>query len=112
MRASPDPRQLDRQFFALSDGTRRTILERLSQGPASVSELTQPLGIAMPSVVKHLAVLEEGGLVHSEKAGRVRTYRMAPAAFAAMEQWVALRKKSLDAQFDRLERYLSSHGKD
>lgn len=107
MRASPDSVQLDRQFFALSDTTRRTILERLSSGPASVTQLTEPLGIAMPSVVKHLTVLEGGGLVQSEKTGRVRTYRMAPSAFASIEQWVAMRRKRLDAQFDRLDRYLS-----
>ncbi|AEG93245.1 ArsR/SmtB family transcription factor [Ramlibacter tataouinensis] len=107
MRGTPDPGQLDRQFFALSDTTRRTILEHLSNGPASVTELTEPLGIAMPSVVKHLTVLEDGGLVQSEKAGRVRTYRMTPSAYAAIEQWVAMRRKRLDAKFDRLDRYLS-----
>ena len=108
MPAHPDPARLDRQFFAVSDSTRRAILERLSDGPRSVSELTEPLGIAMPSVVKHLTVLENGGLVESEKTGRVRTYRMAPAAFAAIEHWVALRRKRLDAQFDRLERHLAT----
>jgi len=108
MRASPDAAQLDRQLFALSDVTRRHVLERLSAGPASVTELTGPLGIAMPSVVKHLRVLEEGGLVQSEKTGRIRTYRMAPRAFVVVEQWIAMRKKALNAQFDRLDQYLSS----
>lgn len=107
MRAAPDPAQLDRLFFALSDASRRGMLARLSIGPASVTELGQPLGIAMPSVVKHLAVLESGGLVESEKSGRVRTYRIAPDAFAAMEKWVAAHKLRLDAQFDQLDNYLA-----
>jgi len=112
MRAAVDAATLDRQFFALSDATRRTILDRLSKGPASVTELTEPLGIAMPSVVKHLAVLEQGGLVRSEKSGRVRTYRMDPAALASIEQWIAMRKKRLEAQFDRLDRFLSNGKKE
>lgn len=102
-----DPDVLDRQFFALSDATRRQLLDQLGMGPASVTALVQPLGIAMPSAVKHLAVLEAGGLVASEKAGRVRTYRIVPDAFAAMERWVAQRKTDLNAQFDRLEAYLA-----
>jgi DNA-binding transcriptional ArsR family regulator len=108
MRAAPDSAKLDRQFFALSDATRRRMLERLGKGPASVSELMEPFNIAMPSVVKHLALLEAGGLVQSEKSGRVRTYRIDPAAFVPMEQWVAMRKKTLEAQFDRLDRILAN----
>lgn len=108
MRTTPDSGKLDRQFFALSDATRRRMLERLGAGPASVSELMEPLDIAMPSVVKHLALLEAGGLVQSEKSGRVRTYRIDPAAFVPMEQWVAMRKKTLEAQFDQLDRILSN----
>jgi DNA-binding transcriptional ArsR family regulator len=104
---TPDPERLDRLFFALSDASRRNMLAQLSSGPASVTELGQPLGIAMPSVVKHLSVLESGGLVQSEKNGRVRTYRIAPHAFAAMEQWVAAHKMRLDAQFDRLDEFLA-----
>jgi len=84
------------------------MLERLGKGPASVSELMEPFNIAMPSVVKHLALLEAGGLVQSEKSGRVRTYRIDPAAFVPMEQWVAMRKKTLEAQFDRLDRILAN----
>lgn len=108
MRAAIDPGRLDRQFFALSDATRRALLEHLSKGPASVTELTEPLDIAMPSVVKHLTVLEDGGLVESEKSGRVRTYRIAPAAFSQIEDWVRLRKERLTAQFDRLEKLLAA----
>jgi len=97
---------LDRTFHALADASRRGMIDRLSRGPASVSELAQPLAMALPSVVKHLAVLEAGGLVTSEKAGRVRTYRLAPGGLSAVETWVAARKAGLEKQFDRLEEYL------
>jgi DNA-binding transcriptional ArsR family regulator len=107
MNAAEDPARLDQMFFALADATRRGMLDRLSDGPASVSELAQPLAIALPSVVKHLGVLETGGLVVSQKNGRVRTYRIAPGAIRAMEAWVAARQRRLHAQFDRLEDYLA-----
>ena len=107
MHATVDSARLDRQFFALSDATRRALLERLSKGPASVTELVEPLDLAMPSVVKHLSVLQDGELVDSEKIGRVRTYRMSPDAFALIERWVGLRKSRLHAQFDRLDRVLA-----
>jgi len=107
MRATADPARLDRMFFALSDGHRRGMLDHLSRGPASVSELAEPLGIALPSAVKHLAVLEGGGFVSSRKVGRVRTYTAEPKALDAMEAWVARRKTQLNAQFDRLDAYLA-----
>lgn len=107
MRATADPARLDRMFFALSDGYRRDMLGLLSRGPASVSELAAPLGIALPSAVKHLAVLEQGGFVASHKVGRVRTYQVEPKAFKAMEAWVAQHKTRLNAQFDRLDAYLA-----
>jgi len=97
---------LDRLFHALADTSRRGMIDRLSRGPASVSELAQPLRMALPSVVKHLAVLQAGGVVTSEKAGRVRTYRLAPAALDQVEAWAAARKAGYEAQFDRLEAYL------
>lgn len=99
---------LDEIFHALSDSTRRRMIDRLSEGPASVSELARPLDMALPSVVKHLAVLEAGGLVASEKAGRVRTYRIAPDAIAAVESWLAKRKARWNAQFDRLDQHLAT----
>lgn len=105
--AALESAHLDSVFFALADANRRNMLDQLSESPASVSELGRPLGIAMPSVVKHLAVLESGGLVLSEKTGRVRTYRMAPGALVAMEKWVAARKARLHAQFDGLDAYLA-----
>jgi DNA-binding transcriptional ArsR family regulator len=97
---------LDRVFHALADPTRRGIVERLSRGPASVTELAEPHAMALPSILKHLRVLESGGIVVSRKAGRVRTYRIDPKALAQVERWVAARKKVLNVQFDRLEQYL------
>lgn len=102
---------LDRLFFALADEHRRGMLDRLSRGPASVSDLAAPLGIALPSAVKHLAVLELGGFVASEKVGRVRTYTIEPQALDAMEAWVARRKQMLNLQFDRLDLYLAQNKK-
>lgn len=107
MQADPvSAERLDRLFIALADGGRRSMIDQLSAGPASVSDLARPLGIALPSALKHLAVLEAGGVVQSEKAGRVRTYRIAPNALGGLEAWVAQRKAQWNAQFDALERYL------
>lgn len=97
---------LDRTFHALADANRRSMVERLSRGPASVSELALPLELALPAALKHLAVLEEGGLVRSEKSGRVRTFRIEAAALARVEQWVAQRRAGWNDRFDRLERML------
>ena len=104
-----DPRsaRLDRLFTALSDPGRRVMLDRLTAGPASASELGRPLSMALPSVMKHLAVLEASGMVASQKAGRVRTYRLAPDAFEALEAWVAARKAAWNRQFDALDAYLA-----
>jgi len=107
MRVNVDSAQLDRMFFALADMHRRDMIERLSRGPKSVSELAKPLGIALPSAVKHLAVLEQGGFVASQKVGRVRTYSVELKALDAMEAWIARRKALLNAQFDRLGAYLA-----
>lgn len=109
-RRGEDPARLDRLFQALADASRRRMIDRLSEGPASVSELAQPLAMALPSVVKHLAVLEAGGVVSSEKRGRVRTYRIAPDALGAVESWIAQRKVRYQLQFDALERYLANQG--
>lgn len=106
MRAQ-EPQRLNQIFHALADTSRRGMIDRLSQGPASVSELARPLGMALPSVVKHLAVLEAGGLVSSEKAGRVRTYRMTPDALSAIETWLAARKARWLAQSDQLDELLA-----
>lgn len=108
----PSPAELDRQFFALSDATRRGMIDRLTQGPASVTELIEPFDIVMPTAMKHLAVLEGGGFVASEKNGRVRTYRLTPQAFTSMEQWVAARSARLNVQFDRLAQFLDASSKE
>jgi DNA-binding transcriptional ArsR family regulator len=103
-----ESQKLDQIFHALADTSRRGMIDRLSEGPATVSELARPLDMALPSVVKHLAVLETGGLVMSEKAGRVRTYRIAPDALNAVETWLAMRKARWHAQFDQLDQYLAA----
>jgi DNA-binding transcriptional ArsR family regulator len=108
--AAPEAARLDRLFTALADGGRRRMLERLGEGPASVSDLARPLRVALPSAMKHLAVLEAGGLVRSEKAGRTRTYRLAPGGLDALEAWVAARKRTWNAAFDRLDAYLDETG--
>lgn len=96
------PQQFDRLFHALADPYRRSMVERLSQGPATVSELAEPIAIALPSALKHLKVLEDGGLVQSDKVGRVRTYRMRPDALSAVASWVRQREAQMNKAFDRL----------
>jgi len=82
------------------------MVDRLSRGPASVSELAQPLAMSLPAVIQHLQVLEESGLVRSEKAGRVRTCHIEPAALRTAGQWIALRRASWERRLDRLGDYL------
>lgn len=84
--------QLDHVFRALSDPTRRAILERLSRGTASVSQLAEPLDMTLAAVMQHLQVLEESGLVKTEKAGRVRTCRIEPDGLAVAESWIGKRR--------------------
>jgi DNA-binding transcriptional ArsR family regulator len=98
---------LDHLYQALSDPTRRTIVERLSRGPASVSELAEPLPMSLPAVLQHLHVLETSGLVRSEKVGRVRTCRIEPAALSTAEQWISERRTSWERRLDRLGDYLA-----
>jgi DNA-binding transcriptional ArsR family regulator len=98
---------LDHVFQALSDPSRRVMVERLSRGPASVSELAAPLPMSLPAVVQHLEVLEGTGLVTSEKVGRVRTCRIEPAALRPVEQWIAEQRKSWELRLDRLGDYLA-----
>src|SRR5213595_2645351 len=93
---------IDRVFHALADPSRRVIVERLSRGPASVSELARPLPMSLPAVVQHLQVLETSGLVRSEKVGRVRICRIAPTALRTAEQWIAERRAVWERRFDRL----------
>src|SRR5260221_13098266 len=92
---------LDLAFQALSDPARRVMVERLSQGPASVSELARPLDMTLSAVVQHLAVLEASGLVRSQKGGRVRTCRIEPTALHSAERWIAARRASWQRNLDR-----------
>ena len=91
-----------RVFHALGDPTRRLILEKLSAGPCSVSHLAAPLNITVAAVVQHLQVLEESGLVHTEKTGRVRTCRIDSAGLSVAEQWLADRRPLWETRLDRL----------
>jgi DNA-binding transcriptional ArsR family regulator len=98
---------LDLLFQALADPTRRVMVERLSRGPVSVSELAKPLPMSLPAVMQHLQVLEASGLVRSEKRGRVRTCRIEPVALASAEDWFAGRRASWERRFDRLGEVLA-----
>lgn len=102
------PDSLDLTFQALADGSRRAMLARLAAGPASVSDLAQPLSMSLPAVLQHLSVLEAAGLVRSEKVGRVRTCRIEPGALSLAEQWINQRRMEWEAHFDRLGAYLNS----
>lgn len=96
-------------FHALADPARRIIVERLSQGPASVKELAKPLAMSLPAVVQHLQVLEASGLVRSEKVGRVRTCRIEPVVLNTAEQWISERRTSWEHHLDKLGAYLAEH---
>lgn len=97
---------LDRAFHALADPTRRAVVARLSRRDAiSVSELAEPFEIGLPAFLKHLKVLEEAGLVASEKVGRVRSCRLEAARMAAIEDWLAERRRELAARLDRFAAY-------
>ena len=100
---------LDRMFHALADPTRRGMVERLSRGPASVSEHAQPLDMTLSAVVQHLHVLEASGLVRSQKVGRVRTCSIEPMALRRAEQWIAARRTTWERRLDRLGDYLAEH---
>lgn len=97
---------LDRMFHALADPSRRRLVEQLGRGPATVSDLAKPLKMSLPSVLQHLQVLEESGLIKSKKTGRVRTCRVEPKAINRAEQWLARQRAVWEGRFDRLESYL------
>lgn len=99
---------LDLAFQALADPTRRGMVARLSRGPASVSELAEPLAISLPAVLQHLRMLEASGLVRSKKAGRVRTCRIEPEALSAAESWISEQRALWEGRLDRLEDYLAT----
>ena len=100
--------QLDQTFHALADPSRRSIVVRLSRGPASVSELARPLAMSLPAVVQHLDVLQKSGLVRSEKIGRVRTCRLEPAPMRSIEQWIAQHRATWESRLDRLSDVLNA----
>jgi DNA-binding transcriptional ArsR family regulator len=103
---------IDLVFRALGDATRRAIVEKLSEGPISVTQLAAPLHITLAAVVQHLQVLEESGLVRTEKVGRVRTCRFEPAGLSAAEQWISDRRAVWEQRFDRLGDFLSELDED
>lgn len=98
--------QLSRIFQGLADPTRRAVVERLSSGPAPVSELARPFEMALPSFAQHLAVLENCGLVRSRKSGRVRTYRLAPQPLKLAERWLDSQRANWEKRLDQLDTYL------
>jgi len=99
---------LDSVFGALSDPTRRAMIQQLSRGPAAVSDLARPLSLALPAAMQHLRVLESAGLIRSEKIGRVRTCRVEPALLLQAERWIMDRRATWERRLDRLGTYLAS----
>jgi DNA-binding transcriptional ArsR family regulator len=99
---TPGEPPVDVVFHALSDANRRAMIDRLLDGPASVSELARPLAISLPAVVQHLHVLEASGVVRSHKVGRVRTCEIEPLALSTAERWISERRAAWEARLDRL----------
>jgi DNA-binding transcriptional ArsR family regulator len=96
----------DAVFHALSNPTRRRVLERLSVGPATVSELAAPFDMQLPSFVPHMSILEQSRLVKSKKRGRVRTYEIAPKRLEVVEDWLTARRQLWEARLDRFDQYV------
>ena len=96
----------DEVFHALANPTRRRVLEQLSRGPATVSELAASFDMQLPSFVQHLSVLERSRLVKSKKRGRVRTYEIAPERFKVAEDWLTERSRLWEARFDRFDEHV------
>lgn len=112
-RAMPSTKvKVGRVFHALGDPTRRAIVEKLSAGPLSVSRLATPFDITLTAVAQHLQVLEESGLVHTEKVGRVRTCRLETAGFSILEQWIGDRRSMWERRLDRLGDLLAESGEE
>lgn len=102
-----DQSAVDRVFHALSDPTRRALVERLSRGPASATDLARPQSITLAAVVQHLQVLEWSGIIRTEKRGRVRTCRLEPGGLGVAERWIAERRSLWERRLDRLGELLS-----
>lgn len=103
---------LDLMFQALADPTRRVMVERLSRGSASVSELARPFDMSLSAVIQHIQVLEKSGVVRSDKVGRVRTCHVDPDALRTVEQWITDRRTTWERRLDRLGDYLAEHPAD
>jgi DNA-binding transcriptional ArsR family regulator len=108
----PSPAVIDGIFRALSDPTRRSVLEKLSAKPSSVGELAAAYRMALPSFVEHLKVLEGSGLVRSKKVGRVRTYELAPEQLQVAEHWLGRQRSMWERRLDRLDAFLLSTKKE
>ena len=102
----PQSAVVDEVFYALSNTTRRQVLEQLFTGPATVSELAAPFDMKLPSFVQHLSLLEKSHLVRSKKEGRVRTYEIAPEMFKVAETWLTERRQLWESRFDRFDEYV------
>ncbi len=102
-----DVADLDRVFHALADPGRRLMLERLGQGPASVSELGQPLAMSLAAVVQHVQILEASGLVRTQKLGRTRTCSLNTVTLRSAERWISERRTLVERRLDRLGEYLA-----
>lgn len=101
-------RDLSPLFHALADGTRRAILTRLAEGPAGVTELAGPTGLSLPTVMRHLSVLEEAGLIATAKDGRVRTCALVPDALIPARTWLDEQRALWEARLDRLDDYVTT----
>jgi len=106
MTLSESAKPIDNIFRALSDPTRRHVLERLSKSPASVSELAEPFDMALPSFVQHMGILEDCGLVHSRKTGRVRTYQLVPKRMKLAEDWLVRQRAFWEKRLDQFDAYV------
>jgi DNA-binding transcriptional ArsR family regulator len=105
---------LDDAFRALADPTRREMVEQLSRGPVAVSELAEPFDMSLAAVLQHVQVLEEGGVIRTEKVGRVRTCRLEPRGLEGAERWIAKHRTRWEQRLDRLDRlgaYLDEVGR-
>lgn len=103
--AKHDP-DLSLIFHALSDPTRRAMLTRLAAGPARVTDLASPTGLRLPTVMRHLSVLEEAGLIASSKDGRIRTCAIVPEAMQPVRTWLDRQRDIWEARLDRLDAFV------
>ena len=100
--------RLDGIFQALADPTRRAVLQRLSRGPASITDLAAPFDMALPSFMKHIRLLEDSGWIQTSKQGRVRTCGIDSKSFAAAEGWLSAQRALWESRTDRLEQFVTA----